>query len=296
MSGANVVRLFVTLLVSALVASSLSGEEAPGDGAQGKALSEKVRRIVVKDPSTPYEIRVADIHKLPQNLSGADQDALLRLLSERYGDAWSFMTPMEFNAVKNETVIALSRQLKADLAGELSNRLSDMLEDASYDDMWRNYCAQFLGQLYPRMDALQKARGVKLLKDACGKSETAIPGAALISLEAIASADPEAVRTEWLAKEAFSIVVAKDSKEINKTTALQICAHLGHSQALLPARRIAESLSEPVPLRISAIAAVGQLGDASDLPLMEKLKASTDTRLSTAAAAALRRLAPNRSP
>ncbi|OGV74565.1 MAG: hypothetical protein A3K19_04835 [Lentisphaerae bacterium RIFOXYB12_FULL_65_16] len=85
--------------------------------------------------------------------------------------------------------------------------------------------------------------------------------------------------------------LASDPKtcEPTRITALQVCALMNHGPALAVAREIASG-TDSACLRVSAIAAVGQLGDASDVALLERHATSRDTRIRTAAAAALERL------
>ena len=70
---------------------------------------------------------------------------------------------------------------------------------------------------------------------------------------------------------------------------LQVCGTLGERGALSSARAIAGRNSAPV-LRASAIAAIGMLGDASDLPLLERLAVSGDMRVSIRACSAIDRI------
>jgi hypothetical protein len=241
------------------------------------------------DPGVSYLVRVGAAHKLPKTLGEADRNALLNFLDERYGEKWSFLKPIQFNAVKNELVIALASQ-RADLAEPLADKLMKHFEDKSYDEMWRNYCVQFMGQLYDRMDQERRNRCVKLLGEGVLETKTCVPGAALIALKRISASDPKAVDGKELAAKAYAVLTDKEAIEINMTTSLQTCAQLKNENALPVARRLAGDAATPAPLRISAIAALGQLGDQSDKELLRKLKASTDVRLSTASMAALKRL------
>jgi HEAT repeat protein len=81
--------------------------------------------------------------------------------------------------------------------------------------------------------------------------------------------------------------------EAARITALQICAKLSDTRVLLPAREIAFG-KYGAPLRVSAIAALGAMGDGSDLAQPKPLAQSTDIRLRTAAAAAVKKLSDRR--
>jgi len=77
--------------------------------------------------------------------------------------------------------------------------------------------------------------------------------------------------------------------ETAKVALLQVCATLDAAGALPAARRLAAVKTNPV-LRASAIAAVGFLGDRSDLAWLTPLATSSDTRLRIPAQAAISRL------
>ncbi|OGV84517.1 MAG: hypothetical protein A3K19_32770 [Lentisphaerae bacterium RIFOXYB12_FULL_65_16] len=85
--------------------------------------------------------------------------------------------------------------------------------------------------------------------------------------------------------------LAADAKvcEPVRVTALQVCAGLGHQPALTLAREIVNG-NNGACLRMSAVAAIGTLGDASDLPCLEQLSQSPDVRLRNAATSARQRL------
>jgi hypothetical protein len=78
--------------------------------------------------------------------------------------------------------------------------------------------------------------------------------------------------------------------ELARITALQVCAQLGVKDVLPLALQFAES-AKSIPLRVSAIAAVGQLGGAEVTAYLENLAAGNDARLAVPARAALQRRA-----
>ena len=94
---------------------------------------------------------------------------------------------------------------------------------------------------------------------------------------------------------ALASALAADStaSDVARLTALQVCAEL-RIKAVLPA---AVSLAEgaaSVPLRMSAVAAVGALGGPDQAPLLNRLATADDPRIQTAARAALRGLGARR--
>ncbi len=288
MSAKTYIMVFLSVLVASI---TIVGDEGSASVII-KGTPKSVEPIVSGSTSYSYLVRVNTVHKLPDGLSSAEADAILKFLGARYTDEWNFMTPMEFNAIKNEAVIALAKQ-RTDCAPALSNMMQEMYSDKSYDEMWRNYCVQFMGTLYSRMDATQREKSLKLLWEAMKESNTCIPGAALLSLTRIAATDSTAVDKKQLAQSAYEVLTHKDALEINQTTALQTCAQFGYTQALPVARCILSDPHAPIPLKMSAVAALGYFGDSSDLSTLESISKSTDTRLRTAALSAIAKLKNN---
>jgi HEAT repeat protein len=66
-------------------------------------------------------------------------------------------------------------------------------------------------------------------------------------------------------------------------------ANLQNREILPIAKEILEKSSD-VPLKSSAIAAIGILRDRSEIPRLEKYKKSSDVRIRSAAAGALKRI------
>jgi HEAT repeat protein len=74
-----------------------------------------------------------------------------------------------------------------------------------------------------------------------------------------------------------------------RITAVQICAHLQQPNSLPLILQLIENQSN-IPLSISAVGALGQLGTASEIPILEQILAGDRERLKPAAKAALKRI------
>ena len=240
--------------------------------------------VIGAGDSTDYHTRLKAVHALGKELSDNEVSALLVLLNRKKGDD---DLPLEqVNALKNDIVNVLKAQTRKPL--DLANNLMAMYYDKSHDGVWRDYCVQHLGDFYLQID---NAGELKLARNlfwvATHETDSSIAGTALIALAN--NIDQSDVTREAVAN--TSLLLSADPKcgELAKITALQICANLGEKKVLPTARQIADSTAS-VPLRISAIAALGTLGDESDRALLGKYAASTDTRLRTAAQSALKRL------
>ena len=159
------------------------------------------------------------------------------------------------------------------------------------DATWRDYCVQFLGKCYPRInDAKSREAMADAMWEALRTTRRAgrAAGSAARQLMTLGRTFPEFPPEEVSAASLEALLDPASSDE-TRTVLLQVCGTLGEHGALPTARAIAGQNSTPV-LRASAIAAVGMLGDDTDLPLLKRLAASGDVRVSVPARAALGRL------
>lgn len=115
------------------------------DGVHDRALS------AVLDSSRPYHQRATPIVRIGGNLCQSDVNAVHAFLERKNGGD---LAPIEFNSLKNDLVLCLMRQSRPD--GRLVPHLIAMYRDASSDLVWRNYCVQFMGRIYPTATAGEK--------------------------------------------------------------------------------------------------------------------------------------------
>ena len=233
---------------------------------------------------TDYFTRIKAVHALGRGLSDDEIQALFMLLNCKQDQ--DSLSLEQLNALKNDVVNTLKSQTQKPL--DLANNLMAMYYDKTHDDVWRDYCVQHLGGFYPKIGNADEQRMARdLFWCATHETDSSIAGTALIVLAN--NMDQPDIARDAVANKA--LLLSEDAKcgELAKITSLQICAKLGDKKVLPTARHIASS-GASVPLRMSAIAAVGTLGDESDRAMLEKYVTSTDTRLRTAAQSALKRL------
>jgi hypothetical protein len=77
--------------------------------------------------------------------------------------------------------------------------------------------------------------------------------------------------------------------ELTHITACQICAQLGNTNALPVVMQLAEN-GETIPVRMSAIGALGSLGTSAQIPFLNSVEQGNDDRLKKPAQQALNRL------
>jgi hypothetical protein len=86
----------------------------------------------------------------------------------------------------------------------------------------------------------------------------------------IASAAAGTVSPARLADKAVGIACDAKAPAAARTTAFQVAAHLGDRRILGVARTNAKTAAS-IPLRLSAIAALGQVGEARDAAILETI-------------------------
>ena len=245
-----------------------------------------VSRIAGIETDRSYESRIYDVSLLGRNLSDKEITALLYFLHKKEGD--DALPLLEFDAIKNDVASAIINQER--MPAEFAPHLVAMYYDRSLDDVWRDYCVQFLGQCYDKIENPQERAVVRNLFSDALKDNAGIPGATLIAMAGLAD-NPEFDRRK-IADAAYALCIDTKTDDMIKTTALQICAKFKKNEVLAVARDMIKT-SKNVPLKMSAIAAIGAMGNSSDQDTLRSFVRSSDVRLRTASNAALRKIGVN---
>ena len=276
----------MNVLVLIFVAASLLSLPVQGQAPPSAALPESLLLVFGQAAETRYVPRVRAVLALPTNLTPEQVDACYDFLAQKLEN--QHLPDLEFNGLKNELVFALTRQRRK--PGELASRLVAMYRDRSLDSTWRDYCVQFFGKWYadaPRNEG-REAMAAALWEVLRTERANRFAGAAATQLGFLAGKYPEFPRDE-VAAACLEALLDPICSETAKVALLPVCATLGVADALPEARRLAAAKHNPV-LRAAAIAAVGFLGDRSDLAWLTPLAASYDQRLRIPAQAAISRL------
>jgi hypothetical protein len=261
------------------------------------APSPAVRLVAGVDPAAGgYKERAGGLKALTRGLATNDVAALRLFLDARFKEQekGSELGLLEFEGLKND---ALSVLLAQDRPPEgLGRQLAAMFRDGEHDDVWRDYCVQYLGPYYD----IRWPAGSKAGKDpereeveaayweALKETGKTFAGTALLGIERLSRARSEMGRTN-VANVAVSLATNEACIEANRITAFRVSALMGKKE-VLPSARMASQTGETGPLRMAAIATIGDLGDASDRELLESLAASKEERIRRIAKAALARL------
>ncbi len=230
-----------------------------------------------------YPARLEAVKSLSKSLSSEEITSLYAFLGRKAADDPS--RPGELDAIKNDVVNQLKAQDR--FPQELPGHLMSMYTDRSHGNVWRDYCIQHLGDSVLEIrDETGREKAIRVLWSAVDERQGSIPGTGLIALfNLCGQGDVDRAR---VATKALSMVRSPEYGEPAKITALQICACLGEVGVLPDARKLVAD--GPIPVRTSAIACLGVLGDQSDLVLLQMAAVSTDIRLKTAARAAIKKI------
>ena len=247
---------------------------------------DSIKLIAGLEGDKSYESRICDAGRLCRNLSERELTSLLYFLHKKEGD--DVIPLLEFDAIKNDVASAIMNQER--LSIEFAPHLIAMYYDKSLDDVWRDYCVQFLGQCYGKIENPQERAVVRNLFNEALKDKAGIPGAALIAMSGLAE-NPEFDRRK-IAEAAYALCIDTNIDDMIKTTALQVCAKLKKHEVLAIARDMIKT-SKNVPLKMSAVATVGAIGDNSDHDILRSLAKSSDVRMRTASKAALKKMGVN---
>jgi len=239
--------------------------------------------ILGQEDGVSYNVRLAALKQLQPPLASNEVQALYLLLYRHSNE--DPLPEDDLHAFKNEVTNTLRQQQP--LLADLPWHLLQMYADQQQGEVWRDYCIQHLGALYHRADSSTRHAIADLFWQATATKDGTIAGTTLLALEDnVRKAD---VPRERLAARALAIAQDETFGPEPRATALQVCVLLGEHRALVPARHLARTQS-PTILRISAIGALGLLGEPADLSLLKPLTRDEDMRFRQAAVAAVKRL------
>jgi hypothetical protein len=197
-------------------------------------------------------------------------------------------------ALKNDALNLLSLRM-ADHA-PLIALLQEMQTDEKTDPVMRNYATQFLASLDMGNDTVRAGHWSAIGKVTSGEKgkvskEDAHNGATAL-LHLLPVENPELLsRSERrrLEKSALRIASRDDLPDSARLTALQVCGQMKYSKAADLAYELSQSADASFPLRIAAVATLGQLrSDEKTVAYLKSLLDSPNTRLRAPAQAALK--------
>ncbi len=271
--------------------------ETPAPPANGAVPTEPPPRTlaqVVTNETANYRQRMEAIHKLAAGkLSDSDRETLYDFLRRRA----AFDDDQTGQVLKNELLNVLcAMQPPPSGLGEL---LAQIYGDPGQDMVLRDYAIQHLATYYRQMtvatgvdnqtrsDELRQAQQV--MWAALANTDSSIAGTALLGLERLSQEGYPGLDQQKIAEAALSLAQDDGVGELSRITAFQVCASLNVTNALPFVLGAAEQ-GETMPLRISAIAALGSLGGPKQEPFLYSLTQGNDNWLKLPAQRALNQL------
>lgn len=219
-----------------------------------------------------YAARLKAINSLPNNLDEQDRARILALVEDR----------AEHPTLRNDAVVLLCRQQVKDPT--LADRLMTMYRDDQESDTWKDYSLQHLA---PTFDySLSREKVFELLRDEAERRSDSFSGTAMITLQRIGADHPHLKEVvQQIAARKNTSSIANNESEI---TAIQIAREAKDVSVLLKCRKAAIDADLKTRLRMSAIAAIAEIGQERDMNLLKRLSGNSDRRIARAASLGLR--------
>jgi hypothetical protein len=196
---------------------------------------------------------------------------------------------------KNDILEALIEQEPQ--SARLQGELLSMFRDKTHEEWWRNFCVQHFELLYRKKwsggsavstdkDRITMAGAYQ---EALAETGNSIAGTALLGMARLAKDYPE-FDQKAVSKSAVNIAGNTGADSRSRIAALQVAGGSGCSDILPVARSIVTS-GAAISLRMSAVAAISEVGTADDLSLLTQISGSGEPSLGKAASNALTRIA-----
>ncbi|MFT3992210.1 MAG: hypothetical protein QM680_12455 [Luteolibacter sp.] len=264
-------------------------------------LSPVVRRIVVDGPSTPYLKLNYVIKELSVRLVQPDIDALLQFITQPKPGAFS---EGEWGSLTNDIQEALTVQNVPN--EKVAGVLIATYRDPSRSQLMRDYALQHIGGFAIHLVHTRKsanhpppeffdslvseliAAASDSSKPWCGTSLNLLDG--LLRAAEYARIEVRGVSAERLCALALPVVKDENAPLNARLPALQLLSRHRSPQSVEMARGILSEGDSKLMLVQSACAVIGQTGDLSDLPLLQKIRETGGIHKSPAAIAAMAKL------
>lgn len=210
-------------------------------------------------------------------MSSEERAAALEFLGNP--NAPEFLSESEWRWLVDELITTL-RVDGADNS-ELSNQLATIATDTNFDLVVRDYALQHLGHI--REEGGDPDVIDATLRSALAETENTLAGTALLALHSYV--DPAT-----LGQDALAIATGSEVDMRSRITAMQVAGQQGAQSAGELATNLATDSSNPIPLRMSAIATIADLGLKSEIALLQDLSQSNELRIRKSAQSSLEKL------
>jgi hypothetical protein len=252
---------------------SVDNTDVLPSGDHEKRGSARVRLI---NETHGFEQRIAAVHRLGAGLTASEVDELYEFLLTHGPDS----------LVKNDILNVLRSQQTP--PPRLIELLTAIYNDTQQDPPLRDYALQHAALSYHGSALDDRRRIIQLLWLGVKEAHSSSAGTAIMGLQRLAREDA-LVDARQVAEAALTMAANPSANELARITATQVCGRLGVQAAVPTAETLSQS-GASVPLRMAAIATLGDLGGPPQRALLERLAANPEPRMKRAALASLQRL------
>jgi len=266
-----------------LAASSVQPRDASLLTSDSCPLTPNLQTLLGLTDPTDLDGRRAALRTLTRHLATNDIAALLAFLEQPPGD-YQRLKPLQYNAIRNDILDVLVRQDRP--VPGLGARMAAMFRNTAQDDLWRDYCIQYFAPYYAAAwpageggNAAEDGKPAKLdparreivdaYWEAVARPDKTFAGTALLGMERLSREYKEFDR-ERIAGTALTLASDENTGEATRITALRVCGLMKQAGALETARIVVQT-GTTFPLRLAAIATLGDLGDRRDREYLQAL-------------------------
>lgn len=257
------------------------------DGLAPRMLPPVAESIQTMIAATDYNRRLqVAVNDLPEEIGTENRAALETYLRTPQDGKDGDFRQHEY-ALRNYMMDAL--RADTNRFSETVSTLIDVFEDGRQGDIMRGYALQHLCSVYrdnpQALPPEDKQRIIDTFASALNETQDkTVAPTALVGLHAASLADPDVVSGSAVESVALKFIGNPDAGTLSKISAFQICGERKTASAAQAARTTALDESADWVLRMSAVYALGQLGQTAGL---EPLLNDSDKNVSHAARLAL---------
>lgn len=248
----------------------------------------------IVNTNASYEDRLKAIASLSGHLTDSDWEELQPFLLKP-----DPLDQSQLGQVIKNQLLDLLCALNPPPAG-LGGVLTQIYGDQQQNEVIRDYAVQHMAAYYEQMTGQHDHSGTlqsvqKILWEAVNEPVGSIGGTALLALKRLSQEYTNNFDEEKIAAAALQMADNPIAGELTHITAYQVCGELEIPGAL-PVVLQAAQTGETIPVRLSAIGALGHLGGPDQIPYLNSVLEEPEDRLKPAANHALAQIMARQNP
>lgn len=268
----------------------IPGEPSADIEDNGKALVEKSRLVPrsgrqisrIIDPAAAVKERALLANNLSEKLTELEFKELIEFVKESPNGIYEY-------EIKNNILNSLRTHVE--LENVLMLELKSIILDVNQDIVIRSYATQHLGVLYERNH--DETINV-FLQEIIDSNNNDVGGTALVTLSYLSQEYPDEFDLDTIVGKAWGYLKSPDTQVNNLISAIQIAGRKPNSEYVVYVREYLARKEIEHPVIFSLLAAIGEVGDESDLANLQKI-ASSKKLESIAAGVAIKKIEKRKS-